>query len=440
MSITRPSVVSGDSLGAGPDQGSWDDLDSRLQIDALYHLAVELSGLRSVDSVLDVALRHCLTLTGSQFGFIGLCGQDPTAMDVAAVQGFHPSPEFYSRHRLIPLRPNIFARAVLDNRPVRSSDARQDPDKVGQPQGHPEVRTFLGVPLRIADRPIGMIGVANRPAPYEGEHERLLLTYAAQVAIVIRNAQLYEQLATANGELEEMVETRTTQLLAASRKLEEKAAELQIVLSQTVEAQEQERQRIAREIHDGVNQSLIAAMLELTSSQHRLDRGAVEEAREALGSAQQILRTVESEIRQVLRDLHPPVLEGLGLPAALRRLGESFSKQTGVKCRTTVGNRTGRLAGPVEVSLYRIAQEALHNVAAHAEAERVTVTLRFDNDDVALEVTDNGSGFDPVQAKSNGHGHLGLRSMRHRAESLGGRFQVDTSPGRGTTVRAVLPI
>ena len=125
MSITRPAVDSGDSLGVDHDQGSWDDFDSRLQINALYHLAVELSGLRSVDSVLDVALRHCFTLTGSQFGFIGLCGQDPTAMDVAAVHGFHPSPEFYSRHRLIPLRPNIFARAVLDNRPVRSSDARQ---------------------------------------------------------------------------------------------------------------------------------------------------------------------------------------------------------------------------------------------------------------------------------------------------------------------------
>ncbi len=432
MVITKPVVDPG-SRASLPE-----DLHNRHQIDALYHLAVELSGLRSVDSVLDVALRHCLTLTDSQFGFVGLCGHDPGAMDVAAVQGFHPSSEFYSSHRLIPLRPNIFARAVLEDRPVRSVDARHDSGRVGQPRGHPEVRSFLGVPLRIAGHPIGMIGVANRPSPYESEHERLLLTYAAQVAIVIRNAQLYEQLATTNEELEQMVETRTAQLREASRELEEKAAELQLVLSQTVEAQEQERQRIAREIHDGVNQSLIAAMLELTSSQHRLERGAVDDARQAVGSAQLILRSVEAEIRQVLADLHPPVLEGLGLEAGLRRLGEAFSQQTGLKCKTTVGHRTARLPGAMEVSLYRIAQEALHNIATHADAERAGVMLRFEATAVTLEISDDGCGFDPSRA--NGPDHLGLRSMRHRAESLGGRLTVDSSPGRGTTIRAVVPL
>ena len=415
------------------------DLDSRHQIEALYHLAVELSGLRSVDSVLDVALRHCLTLTGSQFGFVGLCGLDPSAMDVAAVHGFHPSEEFYSRHRLIPLRPNLFATAVLENRPVRSIDARADPLRVGQPAGHPEVRTFLGVPLRISDNPIGMIGVANRGSPYEDEHERLLHTYAAQVAIVIRNAQLYEQLSRANEELEQTVEVRTAQLRETSRELEEKAAELQLALSQTVEAQEQERQRIAREVHDGINQSLIAAMLELTSGQRRLDRGAVDDAREALGSAQTILREVEAEIRQVLRDLHPSVLEGLGLPTALRRLCDEFASHSGVKCRPNIGNRSGRLPGPVEVSLYRIAQEALHNVATHSGAGRVTVTLRFGDEDVTLEVVDDGCGFEPAVVAANGAGHLGLRSMRHRAESLGGHIGVESRVGRGTVVRAVVP-
>jgi signal transduction histidine kinase len=424
MSITRQEV----------------DLDSRHQIEALYHLAVELSGLRSVDSVLDVALRHCLTLTGSQFGFVGLCGLDPSAMDVAAVHGFHPSEEFYSRHRLIPLRPNLFATAVLENRPVRSIDARADPLRVGQPAGHPEVLTFLGVPLRISDNPIGMIGVANRGSPYEDEHERLLLTYAAQVAIVIRNAQLYEQLSRANEELEQTVEVRTAQLRETSRELEEKAAELQLALSQTVEAQEQERQRIAREVHDGINQSLIAAMLELTSGQRRLDRGAFDEAREALGSAQTILREVEAEIRQVLRDLHPSVLEGLGLPTALRRLCDEFAGHSGVTCRADIGNRSGRLPGPVEVSLYRIAQEALHNVATHSGAGRVTVTLRFGDADVTLEVIDDGCGFEAVVVATNGAGHLGLRSMRHRAESLGGHIGVESRVGRGTAVRAVVPI
>jgi two-component system NarL family sensor kinase len=240
--------------------------------------------------------------------------------------------------------------------------------------------------------------------------------------------------------LEQTVEVRTAQLRETSRELEEKAAELQLALSQTVEAQEQERQRIAREVHDGINQSLIAAMLELTSGQRRLDRGAVDEAREALGSAQTILREVEAEIRQVLRDLHPSVLEGLGLPTALRRLCDEFAGHSGVKCRADISNRSGRLPGPVEVSLYRIAQEALHNVATHSGAGRVTVMLRFGEQDVTLEVIDDGCGFEPAFVAANGAGHLGLRSMQHRAESLGGHIGVESQVGRGTAVRAVVPI
>jgi GAF domain-containing protein len=115
--------------------------DERLQ--ALYHLAVELSALRSLESVLNTALRHCLELTGSQFGFIGLNAPDGRALDVVAIQGFHPTEHFYEHNHLIPLRPNIFARAVLENRPVRSANAMLDPQRVGQPRGHPPVGTFL---------------------------------------------------------------------------------------------------------------------------------------------------------------------------------------------------------------------------------------------------------------------------------------------------------
>ena len=124
------------------------------QLQALYRMAVELSALRSLETVLNTALQHCLELTDSQFGFIGLNSENDSALDVVAIQGFHPSQQFYQHHRLIPLRPNIFARAVLENRPVRSTNAMSDPLRVGQPKGHPSVGTFLGVPLRIRDQPI----------------------------------------------------------------------------------------------------------------------------------------------------------------------------------------------------------------------------------------------------------------------------------------------
>src|SRR5579885_479217 len=122
--------------------------ERREQLQALYQLALEIAELHDLQQVLDTALRYCLELTDSQFGFIGLNTADGAAMDVVAIQGFHPGARFYERFHLIPLRPNIFARAVLENRPVRSTDAVIDPARVGQPRGHPPVRAFLGVPLR----------------------------------------------------------------------------------------------------------------------------------------------------------------------------------------------------------------------------------------------------------------------------------------------------
>lgn len=415
------------------------DVESLHQLEALYHLAVELSGLRDVDTVLDVALRHCLDLTDSQFGFIGLGGTGRSTMEIAAIHGFHPSQDFFHSHRFIPLRPNVFANAVLENRPVRSEDARVDPGRVGQPDGHPEVRTFLGVPLRLSDQPIGMIGVANRPEAYEDSHERLLLTYAAQVAIVIDNAQLYERLESANDVLERTVEERTTQLRAAGAELEAKAQELQRVLTETVDAEEQERQRIARDVHDGINQLLIASMLELTSGQRRLEIGAHDEAGEALDASHEILKRVEAEIRRVVHDLHPPVLEGLGLAAAVRRLVDEFAEQTGIDCRSRISGEETRLPAKVEVGAYRILQETIHNVASHAAATRLEVELSLTNNHLDLQVKDDGVGFEPVSGLSP-NGHLGMRSMRHRAESLDGNLEVSSAPGAGTTVRATLPL
>jgi signal transduction histidine kinase len=414
------------------------DLESRHQLDALHHLAIELSRLRDVDSVLDVALRHCLDLTGSQFGFIGMGGTHPEAMEIAAIHGFHPAPDFFQQHRLIPLRPNVFANAVIENRPVRSVDASVDPKRVGQPPGHPQVTTFLGVPLRLNDEPIGMIGVANRPDPYTDDHEKLLLTYAGQVAIVIDNAQLYERLEGANEVLERTVEERTSQLRETGAELERKAAELGRVLTETVDAQENERQRIARDLHDGINQLLIGAMLELTSGRRRVERGASDESLAALAAASDLLRRVESEIRRVVHDLHPQILEGMGLAAASRRLLDEFAQQSGVSTQVTIdGDLTG-LPPRTEAFAFRILQESVHNVASHAAASNVGMRLSASDQDLVIEVVDDGRGFDSSRAISNGH--LGLRSMRQRAELLGGTLEIASVPGTGTTVRARLPV
>ncbi|MCB0035341.1 MAG: GAF domain-containing sensor histidine kinase [Anaerolineales bacterium] len=409
-------------------------------LEALYHLAVELSARRSLDGVLKTALRHCLDLTGSQFGFIGLNTSAKDYLDVVAIDGFHPPPEFYDHFHLIPLRPNIFARVVLENRPIRVSDAMTDPQRVGQPQRHPPVHAFLGVPLRIRDNPIGMIGVANRPEPYANEHEQLLMTYAAQVAIVIRNAQLYEQLTAANEALEQKVAKRTHQLEEAKEALAHKASQLQQLLSETVDVQERERQRIAQDMHDGINQWLIGGMLELKSARQRITDGKLDQAEESLQAVQTILHRVETEIKRVVHDLRPPTLDALGLVPALRRHASLFEQYAEIPCVVTVFGHAVRLAPRVEISVYRLMQEALQNTHTHAAASRADVVITFSPRILKLTVIDDGRGFDLTAVQENSAGHLGLLGMQERAESLGGQLKIDTHVGKGTRVELIVPV
>lgn len=414
--------------------------DTATQLRALYHLSVELSALRSLESVLKTALKHCLDLTGSQFGFIGLITPDKTAMDVVEVQGFHAAREFYDHFRVIPLRPNLFARVVMENVPLRTEDALNDPRRIGQPKGHPGVKTFLGVPLRIREVPIGMIGVANRQLDYQVEHEHLLMTYAAQVAIVIRNAQLYEELVTAKADLEQKVAHRTYELQKAQEALAHKAAQLRQLFNETVDIQETERQRIAQDMHDGVNQLLIGAMLELKSGRDRITAGNLAQADDALQAVQGILRNVETEIKRMVYDLRPPTLDALGLVSELRRYIQSFSQYTTLNCAINVKGKTVRLPAQVEVSIYRLLQEALQNVYNHAAAHNVQINIAFTTHELELSICDDGIGFDLNAVEHINSRNFGLITMRERAKRLNGRLNIQTEPGHGTYITLAVPL
>jgi signal transduction histidine kinase len=414
--------------------------EQRERLEALYHLALEIAELHDLQQVLDTALRHCLDLTASEFGFIGLNAAEGRTLDVVAIHGFQATPHFYAQNHLIPLRPSIFARAVLQNRPVRSIDAMHDTDRVGQPHGHPPVRAFLGVPLRLRGEPIGMIGVANRATPYTVEHEHLLMTYAAQVAIAIRNAQLYEELKHAKDDLERKVEERTQELGQAKEALAQKALQLRLLLAQTVSGQERERARIAHDMHDGLNQLIIGAMLELKAARRRLTTSSQDEVDAALVRVRAVLGQVDDEIKRIIHDLRPPTLDALGLPPAIDRYVEHLQTFTGLTYRIEVSGQPRRLAPEAEIGIYRVMQEALQNAAAHAQASRVWIRLRWHTYLVVLEVEDNGRGFATEQAVLPSEGHLGLAGMRERAENLGGTLTIQSGRGQGTRVRLRVPL
>ncbi len=409
------------------------------RLQALYQLALEIAELHDLQQVLDTALKHCLELTGSQFGFIGLNTPDNSALDVVAIEGFEATPYFYEHFHVIPLRPSVFALAVMENKPVRTDDATADPRRIGQPKGHPHVRAFLGVPLRSLGVAVGMIGVANRPGAYSEEHEHLLMTYASQVAIAIRNAKLYEELSAAKQDLERQVAMRTEELRQAQEELAQHARQLQLLLAETVTAQERERARIAHNMHDGANQLIFGALLEVKAAQQRLAQGNNESVGSALERVRAVLKEVDGEIKRVIYHLRPPTLDALGLPAALSRYAERYQVFARLPCAVQVIGEPRRLDPEMEIGIYRVTQEALQNASIHAQATATKVTLRYTPDAFRLSVCDDGVGFEPEQILGQREGCLGVLGMYERAQHLGGALTISSKPGQGTEVVLDLP-
>jgi NarL family two-component system sensor histidine kinase LiaS len=189
----------------------------------------------------------------------------------------------------------------------------------------------------------------------------------------------------------------------------------------------EERNRLARDLHDSVKQQVFATTMTLGAAEALWERDP-EAAREKVAQALALCRQAQQELSGLIHELRPVALEDKGLATALREYVEDWSRQTGIEASTDVnGQRT--LPLEVEQALFRVAQEALANVAKHSHAGRVQVSLSHPGDDVVLQVSDDGHGFAPSSAIGRG---MGLHSMRERVAALGGELEVDSKPGEGT--------
>lgn len=212
--------------------------------------------------------------------------------------------------------------------------------------------------------------------------------------------------------------------------LDRLAAERAASSAHVLAAQEAERKRIARELHDEIGQSLTAVLLNLKRT---VDR-APPELREELHGVQEAIRGSLDEVRQVARRLRPGVLDDLGLLSALSALATDFSEASHVAVDRQLDHRLPALSPEAELVLYRIAQESLTNVARHADASRVELSLTHDDDTVKLQIADDGNGLGTA-----GQG-TGIRGMWERALLVDARLTVEPGPTSGTTVRVVVPI
>ena len=250
--------------------------------------------------------------------------------------------------------------------------------------------SWMWVPLAVKGRIIGGVGVAHEKPNYFTSHQAdLALSVANQAAISMVNAELNKQ----------------AQALAVL----------------------EERQRLAHNLHDAINQSLFSAGL-IAEVLPRLWERDQEEARRSLEDLRRLARGAMAEMRALLAELRPSTLTDAELGDLLRLLGNSFTGRTNVPVKVTVVGQ-GALPADVQVAIYRICQESLNNILKHADAGKVQIFLKHEGNAIELSIRDDGQGFDPEQIPS---GHYGLSMMQERAEGVGARLSITSRPGQGT--------
>jgi signal transduction histidine kinase len=316
------------------------------------------------------------------------------------------------------LEGGIVGWVAFYGRPLLASDVLQSPRYIKTVEA---TRSELAVPLKIKDEVIGVLDVQSVVVNgLTEEDEFILSTLASQIAIAVENARLYEELAQAHAEIQR------------------KADQLQRLLARTVDLQEEERRRIAADIHDSVIQLIYGALYETEGTLRRLPPGAAATQLD-LHNIQLSLKQAISEIYHAIYDLWPASLDEMGLFPSLRSYLVEFEETTAITCRLRIQGNPIRFNPAARITIFRILQEALHNIRKHAQATTVELTFKFQSDWATVMVQDDGIGFDHEKAL-NERQHLGLVSIRERAENIGGSFRIESAPGYGSRLIWEFPL
>jgi len=260
----------------------------------------------------------------------------------------------------------------------------------------------------------------------------LLARVGARLEIARLQKQAESQLRANQAELEQKVLERTQELCVASQELRELSARI-------LQAQDEERRRLARELHDGVGQLLAAASMEV--AQVVGGAGPVSDGTGSASNLESLIKQVNQEIRTMSYLLYPPLLDEVGLRSALAEYVQGFAQRSGIEVSLDVPAHLPRLERDLELCVFRIVQECLTNIHRHSESETALIRIACDDEAIALDVSDRGKGMSPEKppgTEFRGLG-VGIRGMRERVRHFGGEitFQSDST---GTTVRVLVPI
>ncbi len=363
---------------------------------ALDGAVAGIGGALSIDRVLQLIVDRVHELADARYAALAIVGED------GRVERFLTSGISAAARRRIGALPaghGLLGLIIREQRPIRIPDIAVDPRRAGFPPNHPEMRSFLGVPLTVHGRSVGNLYLTDKRAAREFSEEDLLLVerFARHAALAIENARLGDRV-----------------------------QRLAIV---------EERERIGRDLHDGVIQHLYGISLSLDEVPEIVgDRP--DEAAQRVDAAIDSLQHVMGEIREFVYGLAEPASAADGLAVGAEALADDVRANAGLIADVDVRGASG-FGSEATAELLAILREALSNVARHASARRVTVRSRRRARDLVIEVVDDGIGFVPAPM---GSGHHGLRNMERRTERLGGAFEVRSAKGRGTRIIITVPV
>lgn len=360
-------------------------------------------------------------LTGSRLGFIDLVNEDGS-LDLLAVGGaglkacrqIGKKGSKLPSH--VPVR-GIYRSVIESGTPLIANDPASHPDWWGLPQGHPALASFMAVPLKHGRKTIGLMGLGNREGGYRPQE----LETGEALAIPIANAIWGKQAAE------------------ALRKSEEN---LHILAGHLMEAQETERRRLHQRLHEGLGQSLL--VLKFRMSSIIADQSLIrQEVHQEVLQVLQYIDDLINEVRHLSHDLNPVLVDDLGLTWALKYLFDEFRTHYKILSHfIKIDDVDGIYELNVESNIYRIFQEILTNIGKHAEATRISVIVKRQNNRVSFSVWDNGRGFSVSEAlaRQSAERGIGLVSMQERIRLVGGMMDIWSRKGAGTKITFTVPI
>lgn len=397
------------------------------RVAALLDAAVLVTGEHELDTVLRRIVEGAAAVTRARYAALAVF--DSTGVVTSFVHhGIDDTT--VAEIGTMPTGRGLLGATVTAAGPVRVADIAADPRSAGFPPGHPHMASYLGAPIGRGGRHFGNLYLTEtvRPDGFDSADEALVMAFAAFAACAVENAEMLD------------LERKRAEAVASQAQLEERARSRNQMLAATIAAQEAERARVARDLHDDIGQALTSVLLWLRLVED--GDGITPPPAQSMPGLEELRELVTDALQRTRRlafDLRPTVLDDVGLAPALVRLADDLSRRgAALAIDTVVDDSAERLALPTEVAtvVYRVVQEALTNVVRHARATSATVTVTVHAGVLRAVVEDDGIGFDPASPTAC----LGLRGMIERAQLVGGSLRVVSTLGSGAMVILEVPI